>query len=164
MTEWALWIGVGVVMWLLTRRRLFELWDDVRCAQRQVDIQRRRRAALAARFATALGDRLAETQRAALSSDDPTVHELALAELPPPEVDEAAPLPSMRAELASLDARLLAARQWLRREQNRYAFLAPYWIGVWVGAPRPAGKRTIEMVALEHKTLYDRASRAPYPG
>ena len=163
MTEWALWIGAGVVMWLLTRRRLFELWDDVRCAQRQVDIQRRRRAELATRFASALSNRLTDAQRAVLGGDDEAARDAALAELPPPEGDEADPLPSMRADLADLDARLLAARQWLRREQNRYAFLAPYWIGVWVGAPPPAGKRTIEMVALEDKTLYDRASRAPYP-
>ncbi|MEZ4431031.1 MAG: hypothetical protein R3F65_01370 [bacterium] len=53
----ALWwiVGAFTLLWVLARRRLFELWDDVQAARRQIELQAARRAALTPRLAGAQG-------------------------------------------------------------------------------------------------------------
>lgn len=135
----ALWIALGLaVCWLLVRRRLFELWQEVQAARRQVDLQVMRRAELAPRLAEALADRLDDGQLEALRGDDESARIAALAALPPPTDDESAELGSMRTDLADIEHRLAARQRVLAIENARYRKLAPAAIGVVVGAPTPA--------------------------
>lgn len=46
------WVLAGfALLWVLARRRLWSLWDDVQVARRQVELQAARRAALVPRLA-----------------------------------------------------------------------------------------------------------------
>jgi hypothetical protein len=66
---WFWWVlGALVVLWLLARRRLFELWGDVQAARRQIELQASRRAALAPRLAAVgAGDPAAASMAADLA-------------------------------------------------------------------------------------------------
>lgn len=55
MSGWWLLVGALALLWVLARRRLFELWDDVQAARRQIELQAARRAALVPRLAGAEG-------------------------------------------------------------------------------------------------------------
>lgn len=136
----AAWIGLGAfaLLWVLARRRLYELWDEVQAARRQVDLQRLRRAELAPRLADALGDRLSPERSAALRGDDEEARDRALRALPPPAADESPTLASMRTDLGDIELRLAARLRVLAAENARYRWLAPAWIGRIVGAPLPS--------------------------
>lgn len=137
-TALAVALGALALLWILARRRLFELWGDVQAARRQVDIERLRRAELAPRLAEALTDRLDPAQRAALEGPDAAARDAALQALPPPAPGEPARIGSMRTDLADIDHRLRARSRVLLAENARYRWLAPAWIGRLVGAPLPA--------------------------
>lgn len=48
------WVLAGLaLLWVLARRRLWSLWEDVQVARRQVELQAARRAALVPRLAGA---------------------------------------------------------------------------------------------------------------
>lgn len=138
MSALAIGLGAFALLWVLARRRLFELWADVQVARRQVDIQRLRRAELAPRLADALGDRLDPDQQVALRGGDEAARAAALAALPPPADDEPTALASMRADLVHIERRLAARLRVLSAENARYRWLAPAWIGRIVGAPLPS--------------------------